>query len=66
MIILVAFETSLSSNSELLEASSTLKDAKIGVLDGFAYPEFRLLRITSIKKPRKLGFLEASSKKAVI
>jgi len=40
--ILVAIKAGLRSNSELLEVKATPRAAKISVLDGCAYPEFRL------------------------
>ncbi len=41
--ILVDIKADLRSNSKLLEVNLTRRAAKIKVLDGFAYPEFRLL-----------------------
>jgi len=43
--ILVDIKAGLRSNSELLEVNPTQRTAKIGVLDGSAYPEFRLTYI---------------------
>ena len=40
---LAAIKARLRCNSELLEASSMLRAAKLGVLDGVSYPELRLL-----------------------
>ena len=39
---LAAFKARLRRNSELLEASSTLRAAKVVMLDGASYPELRL------------------------
>jgi len=39
--ILLAIKARLRSNNWLLEVSSTQIGNKIGVLDGFSYPEFR-------------------------
>lgn len=41
--ILVDIKADLRANSGLLEVNPTRRAAKINVLDGFAYPEFRLL-----------------------
>ena len=43
---LAAIKATLRSNSELLEASLTLRAAKVVVLDGDSYPELRLLRLS--------------------
>ncbi len=47
---LAAIEARLRGNSELLEAISTLRAAKVVVLDGFSYPEliYGLLRYCKI------------------
>ncbi len=39
---LVDIKAGLRSNSELLEVNLTQRAAKLNVLDGYAYPEFRL------------------------
>ncbi len=55
--ILVAIKARLHSNSELLEASSTLRAAKIVVLDGFSYPELRLVNIINKKIANRLVYI---------
>ena len=45
--VLVCAKTGLRSNSELLEVNLTLRAPKIKVLDGGAYPEFRLTNLSS-------------------
>ena len=50
---LAAIKARLRSNSELLEASSTLRAAKAVVLDGFSYPVLRLFIDTGAFLKRK-------------
>ena len=48
VFILVEIKADLRSNSELLEVNLTQKSAKIKVMDGCAYPEFRLFRYANL------------------
>ncbi len=43
--ILVDIKAGLRSNSGLLEVNLTRRAAKINVLDGYAYPDLRLINI---------------------
>ena len=55
--ILVDIKAGLRSNSGLLEVNLTQRAAKINVLDGYAYPELRLINIQHYTEK---GYLIAS------